>query len=97
VTSPVPVAAHVVYVHKKLAGNRVYPWTSVDLSLSRDRSFVLKISVAKEARSASTNVGGTVNKYIRVDGQHAWSGCLGAGLNGTEDAGKAGLGRTEVR
>ena len=36
---------------------------STELSLSRDRSLVVKISAAENALSASTNVGGTVNKY----------------------------------
>jgi len=34
---------------------------STELSLSRDRSLVVKISAAENALSASTDVGGTVN------------------------------------
>jgi len=36
---------------------------STELSLSRDRSLVVKIPAAENALSASTDVGGTVNKY----------------------------------
>jgi len=36
---------------------------SNELSLSRDRSLVVKIPAAENALSASTDVGGTVNKY----------------------------------
>jgi len=36
---------------------------STELSLSRDRSLVVKIRVAENPLSASTDVGGTVNKY----------------------------------
>jgi len=36
---------------------------STELSLSRHRSLVMKIPAAENALSASTDVGGTVNKY----------------------------------
>jgi len=36
---------------------------STELSLSRDSSLVVKIPAAENALSASTDVGGTVNKY----------------------------------
>jgi len=36
---------------------------STELSLSRDRSLVVKIPAAENALSASTDVGGAVNKY----------------------------------
>ena len=36
---------------------------STELSLSRDHSLVVKIPAAENALSASTDVGGTVNKY----------------------------------
>ena len=36
---------------------------STELSLSRDRSLVVKIPAAENALSASTDVGGTVNNY----------------------------------
>jgi hypothetical protein len=57
VINPVPVA--VVYVHKKIRRKQS---VSVDLSLSRYRSFVLKIPAVEKTRSASTDVGGTVNR-----------------------------------
>jgi len=36
---------------------------STELSLSRDRSLFVKIPAVENALSASTDVGGTVNKY----------------------------------
>jgi len=36
---------------------------STELSLSRDRSLVVKIPAAENALSASTDVGGIANKY----------------------------------
>jgi len=36
---------------------------STQLSLSRDRNLVVQIPAAENALSASTDVGGTVNKY----------------------------------
>jgi len=36
---------------------------STELSLSRDHNSVVQIPAAENALSASTNVGGTVNKY----------------------------------